>query len=108
MHFIRTPHALSLVCCLALVLSLALTAPDAVAQPGASYQLAQNSTGTEARAKIKPAQAASIAKKSYGGKVMSIDMQTRDGRVIYRVKLLQENGRLRSVRVDGRTGKILD
>lgn len=109
MRSIRSPHALPLSCCLALVLALALTSSpaDARANASSSYQLAQNAQGKEAQAQIKPARAAAIAKKRYGGKVMSIDSRKHDGRVIYRIKLLQEDGRLRNVRVDGRTGKIL-
>lgn len=108
MRSVRWPRALSLSCCLTLVLTLALTSSPADARTNASYQLAQNPQGNEAQAQIKPARAAAIAQKRYGGKVMSIDSRTHNGRVIYRVKLLQEDGRLRHVRVDGRTGKVLD
>lgn len=108
MSFIRWLPSLSLSCCLALVLAVSLSSPPAEARTQATYQLAQNNHSTEARAQIKPARAAAIAQKHYGGKVMSIDSRERDGRVIYRVKLLQEDGRLRNVRVDGRTGKVLD
>ncbi len=108
MRSIRWPRALSLSCCLTLLLALPLLSPSADARAQASFQLAQNNQDAEARAQIKPNRAAAIAKKHYGGKVMSIDARERDGRVIYRVKLLQDDGRLRQVRVDGRTGRILD
>ncbi len=104
----RWPRALSLSCCLALGLAFAVPCLTAEARTNTTYLLAQNNAGDEARAQIKPARAAAIAKKLYGGKVMSIDSRERDGRLIYRVKLLQDDGRLRNVRVDGRTGRILD
>jgi hypothetical protein len=50
--------------------------------------------------------AAHIAARSTGGRVLSVRSQGKSGRVVYRVKLLMPDGRVRSVRVDGATGAV--
>lgn len=69
-------------------------------------QLAQNSQRAEPR--VSAAEAAAIVQKAYGGKVMNVSTRHRDGRIIHRVKLLQNDGRMRTVSVDGNNGKILN
>jgi uncharacterized membrane protein YkoI len=89
------------------LLLLAITAG-----PGAAVTHAQTSTpaqaqnGTPAGAQIAPADAAEIVRKQFGGRVMGVETRQREGRVIYQVRILQENGRMRTVSVDGQTGKI--
>ncbi|MGH8495231.1 MAG: PepSY domain-containing protein [Gammaproteobacteria bacterium] len=51
-------------------------------------------------------QAVAMVLRRYGGKVISAETRTRNGRVIHRIKVLTENGRVRTVRVDGQTGAI--
>ena len=55
---------------------------------------------------IGESSAAHIAARSTGGRVLSVRSQGKSGRVIYRVKLLMPDGRVRSVRVDGTTGAV--
>ncbi|WP_286266791.1 PepSY domain-containing protein [Thalassotalea atypica] len=54
------------------------------------------------RKNISSAQAASIVKSRYGGKVLKVQ-STSTG---YRVKVLKSDGRISSVHVDGTTGRI--
>lgn len=90
------------------LLTLAGTgAPEAVARPDSRLQLAQSTEVAQPRARISASRAAAIVQKQYGGKVMNVRTRDRGDRVIYRVKLLVE-GRMRSVSVDGNSGKILD
>ena len=59
-----------------------------------------------AQAGISEGQAASIAKSKYGGKVLSVSRSGNGDRVIYRVKLLLDSGRVVIVTVDGQTGRV--
>ncbi|MDQ2076287.1 PepSY domain-containing protein [Marinimicrobium sp. ABcell2] len=83
------------------------------AGPGTAATYAQTAApasvqnGTAAGAQIAAADAAEIVRKQYGGRVMGVEARQRDGRVIYQVRILQENGRMRTVRVDGNSGKII-
>lgn len=82
------------------VLYLLAFIPAARAEPCAvlaTIQLAQAE-----KKEISKSQAASIAQSSFGGKVLSV---SREGNS-YRVKLLQESGRVKIVRVDARTGRV--
>lgn len=52
---------------------------------------------------ITQAQAAQIAKKQYGGKVLSVTKKGGD-RPVYKVKLLLDDGRVKVVSVDANSG----
>lgn len=43
----------------------------------------------------------------FGGKVLKASTQTRNGRAIHHIRLLTDDGRVRTVRVDAETGRIL-
>ncbi len=51
-------------------------------------------------------QAAQIAKKRFGGKVLKVSKKNSKSGSSYRVKLVKENGHVVSVLVDAKTGKI--
>ena len=51
-------------------------------------------------------QAAATARSATGGRVLSVDSQQRRGRLVYRVKVLLQGGRVRVVNVDGQTGEL--
>jgi len=55
--------------------------------------------------RISRHQAATIARGSAGGRVLSIGLQG-GSRPVYRVKVLTRSGRVRTVTVDGRTGAV--
>lgn len=52
-------------------------------------------------------EAAAIAQRRTGGRVLSVNLQ-RNGRPVYRVKLLIEGERVRTVAVDAQTGQLRD
>lgn len=47
-------------------------------------------------------QAAAQAQSRYGGKVLSVSTSKRDGRTVYKVKLLLDSGRIKIVSINGR------
>lgn len=57
-------------------------------------------------AQVDGAGAARIVERSTGGKVLSVDRQERKGRIVYRVKVLLPEGRVRTVMVDAETGRM--
>ncbi|MCP8899409.1 PepSY domain-containing protein [Gilvimarinus xylanilyticus] len=56
---------------------------------------------------ISAAQAGKIARKTFGGKVIDIKAVQHKGRAVFRVKLLQKNGRIHSVLIDANSGQPL-
>lgn len=57
--------------------------------------------------RISASQAAAIVQEHYGGKVLKVQSTQKNGRVIYRVKILLDNGRVRNVGVDAQSGRLL-
>jgi hypothetical protein len=57
-------------------------------------------------ADIGPDQAAAIVRDLTGGRVLGVRAVQRDGRVVYRVKVLK-NGHVRVYNVDGNSGNVL-
>ncbi|RMH48430.1 MAG: hypothetical protein D6694_00490 [Gammaproteobacteria bacterium] len=53
---------------------------------------------------ISAQQAVQLAQKKVPGRVLSVSKQVRSGRVIYHVKILTKDGRVRVVTIDG--GKL--
>jgi len=51
-------------------------------------------------------QAAAQVQKQTGGRVLSVDSAERDGRKVFRVKVLTRGGEVRIVIVDAKTGRI--
>ena len=50
--------------------------------------------------------AARAVERATGGRVLSVNREDRNGRVVYRVKVLLPGGRIRVVTVDGETGSV--
>lgn len=46
-------------------------------------------------------------RSSTGGRVLSADTRSRDGRSIYDIKVLTDDGRVRRMAIDGETGETL-
>ncbi len=59
------------------------------------------------RQEIDADRAARIAREARGGRVLDVRRKEREGRPAWRVRLLDQ-GRVRSVWVDARSGRILD
>lgn len=87
----------------AVMLALSLAAPSAPAQwtDTTPVLLAQSAPA------IGPDQAAAIVQSSTGGQVLSVGSGARNGQIVYRVKVLMSGGRVRVVRVDGASGRII-
>ncbi|CAN5305143.1 hypothetical protein BH24PSE2_BH24PSE2_10450 [soil metagenome] len=77
-----------------------------VAQAATAAPIAQELTVAARGPRISLDQAVSMVLGRYGGKVISAETRSRNGRVIHQIKLLTDDGRVRTVRVDGRTGNI--
>lgn len=115
--YIAQPHYLALLLAL-----LTGAAPMVNAEPdllGGDLSLPQSSLGNSlidddaintdppaTAAQITPAEAADLVRRHTGGQVMSVNSLRTDTGVIYGVKVLK-SGRMRVVRVDGQSGKIL-
>lgn len=90
-------------CALAALLSFAATvcASNALAAGASATQSAA------AQARISKSKAASIAQNAVKGKVLKVDEVVIDGAPVYRVKILQNGGRVKNIQIDGINGKII-
>jgi uncharacterized membrane protein YkoI len=51
-------------------------------------------------------EAVRMAERQYRARVVRTDVQDEDGRRVYVLKLLSENGRVMTVRIDAATGRM--
>ena len=89
---------------LALILAVSVMPLSVSAESRFALQgnlIAQNQTAQQNL--ISPKQAAAIAQQSTGGRVLSVDLA---GQRVYRVKVLLDNSRVRTIRVDARSGEV--
>jgi hypothetical protein len=102
----RTPSSIA-----TLLLSLALigSVPTALAQALAPAPTAAPSyrTASNTLSAISAAKAGQIARQLYGGRVIDVKQVHRQGLSVFRVKLLQNNGRIHSVLIDANSGRPL-
>lgn len=94
---------------LAPILALALLAPSAGGQgvPGAmpDFEFARDMVE---RGEILPlAEALARLQDSHPGRLIEVEMEYSDGRLVYEVELVTEDGRLIEVDMDAATGEIL-
>jgi uncharacterized membrane protein YkoI len=60
------------------------------------------------KSKIMPLTAIlEIVTKREPGTVMEVELETRDGKLIYRIEVLADNGRRREIKLDARNGTVL-
>jgi uncharacterized membrane protein YkoI len=59
------------------------------------------------RAKFTLDQAVDKVRAKFGGKVIKASTRQKNGRPVHSIKILGENGRVRTVRIDGLTGEFL-
>lgn len=90
----------------ALLLLAVSTGPGAALTHAQTAASTSNQSARTAGAQIAAADAAEIVRRQYGGRVMGVETRQRDGRVIYQVRILQKDGRMRTINVDGHSGKI--
>ena len=48
-----------------------------------------------------------IVTKREPGTVMEVELETKDGKVTYRIEILNDKGRRREIRLDARSGEVL-
>lgn len=89
----------------AAVLLAGLPAAPAAAVPAAGPVLLAQSGDREGL--ISPDRAAAAARRATGGRVLRVELRD-NGRPWYRVKVLVDGERVRSVRVDARSGRVHD
>jgi len=93
----------------ALLLALLLACPAAraavVARSGAGLPGAPALIRVQG-GDIGASAAAAAARRATGGRVLGVSPRRAGGRVIYRVKVLLPDGRVRSVTVDGSSGEV--
>ncbi len=54
------------------------------------------------------AQILDTALRTVPGEVLEVDLERDDGRLLYEVEILARNGRVRTVILDARTGRVLE
>ena len=84
---------------------LAMSLVSAPVNAGPRYAQAQTEQAADVR--ISRDQAAAAARKATGGLVLKVKLEGKN-KAIYRVRVLLEGERVRTVRVDARTGRVLD
>jgi len=89
-------------------LALTLGLLPALAAPASG---AQQDTGAPAiirlaKGEMSLDQAVAMVRKRFGGKVISAETVSDGGKTTYVIKLLSDEGRVRTVRVDAESGKI--
>ncbi|MDZ7748719.1 MAG: PepSY domain-containing protein [Halofilum sp. (in: g-proteobacteria)] len=90
---------------LAAALALGLPVAPALSGHGPAAPLLAQSGQREQL--ISADQAAAAARRATGGRVLRVELH-RGGRPWYRVKVLVDGERVRSVRVDARSGRVRD
>lgn len=68
--------------------------------PAAAYSTHSFNADVSMQNSSGKSRAAAKAKARYGGKVLSVTKKQRDGRTVYRVKLLLDSGKVKIVTVD--------
>lgn len=62
----------------------------------------------QARPRISASQAVAIVQQRYDGKVLNVSTNQGKNSVTYNVKILQSSGHMRTIKVDGQSGAILN
>jgi uncharacterized membrane protein YkoI len=89
-----------------ILLSIALCSASVNAEAGAHRRhVAQANPGSAQAQLISADRAAAIARRATGGRVLSVNL-SRGAQPVYRVKILMDSRRVRTVTVDARTGNL--
>ncbi len=86
--------------------SLAIAAVLAPPNASAAHSARMSASEVRLAAEIGPDQAAAIVRELTGGRVLGVRAVQRNGRVVYRVKVLKD-GYVRIYHVDGSSGNVL-
>lgn len=49
-----------------------------------------------------------MVQSRYPGEVLDVELEDRDGKPKYEIRLLQRNGRILEIEIDARTGRFAD
>mgnify|MGYP006892259128 CR=1 FL=1 len=91
-----------------LLIALLMLAGTPLSQPvSAAPQSAQTLPIAQAESRVSASQDRKSTRLNSSHKVLKVDTQNRGGRVVHRIKILQDNGRISTVMVDGQSGHIL-
>ncbi len=91
-----------------LLVALSGLAPAAHGKPGqAEVRAGQSSLRVAQSKSYSLDQAVAKVRRQYGGKIIRAETRKSNGRPVHHIKVLSDNGRVRTVRVDGVTGRIL-
>jgi len=82
------------IACLAVLAALSCTVPDVLAQDS----LVRNV--------ISQDEAVAMVREQTGGKVLRVERQVEGESIVYRIRVLKPDGRLREYRVDATTGRV--
>ncbi len=97
-------HSSGIIAASMLLLSLAFAQP---LHAGPFAKPERTTQGQEAKLKVRSGdEAARLVKQAYGGKVLRVQSVRVNGNPGYRVKLLQDSGRIVYVSVDARSGRL--
>ena len=89
----------------ALTLSLAATAAHAGDHKSKDHEAARTAL---ARGQVLPlTRILAIAEQRAPGDVLKVELEDDDGKLVYEVKILGRNGRVRELDIDARTGAVL-
>ncbi|WP_235369967.1 PepSY domain-containing protein [Shewanella sp. ECSMB14102] len=97
-------HSSGIIAASMLLLSLAFAQP---LHAGPFAKPERTTQAQEAKLKVRSGdEAARLVKQAYGGKVLRVQSVKGNGNPGYRVKLLQDSGRIVYVSVDARSGRL--
>jgi len=90
-----------------MILAVLMGALSVTATPAEPAPRPHNERGAAAaEGLLSPDRAAAIARQASGGRVLSVQLVRRDGRELYRIKVLTPGGVVRVLHVDARTGRL--
>jgi hypothetical protein len=92
-----------LACCLLLL----LTGDPVLASPFHHLPLLLAQRGNSGDGGISMDQAVAQARRQNGGKVLSAETIRVDGRKVYRIKILTQDGRVKRTQIDARSGRTV-
>jgi uncharacterized membrane protein YkoI len=85
--------------CLALLVAVASPVTATLAQQGRAQE-------APVRAEVSEDAAVAMVREQTDGKVVRVDRKLEDGSLVYRIRVLSPDGRLREYRVDAATGSM--
>lgn len=91
---------------LSVLLVVVMSATTAVAGTGKLKPEFRNDAMSYAVNAVSLQQAAAMAKQNHGGKVVKAETQSRGGRLVHHIRLVN-NGRVKTVLIDAQTGQEL-